>query len=146
MKNKMPEITIPNCNHCGTQLVQRETKNARIIYACPNWRKDGTGCAGTIYDPNSEESRNRIYPRVVIRHNVPSKSEPGKLRTVSIHETGDMNCNCLAGEMGKLCRHKKDTGKWLKDLVRKLQEVNNIDFDNIKEEKKPKPKEKNRIL
>lgn len=138
---KKPEPTIPNCSNCGTQLKERITKNGRKIYACPNWKPDGTGCQGEIYDPKQEEERKRIYPRVVIRHNVASRSEKGKFRTVEVYEDGNMRCNCTAGDMQRFCYHQKKTGKWLKDLVRLIQEVNKVDFDQIEIEEKPKPKE-----
>jgi hypothetical protein len=127
----MFETIIPNCNNCGAQLKERKTKNNRTIWACPNWRQDGRGCLGTIYDPHQEEERKRIFPRVVIRHNVASRSEKGKFRTVEIFESGDMRCNCMAGDMSKFCYHQQRTGKWLKDLVRKVEKENKVDFDKL---------------
>jgi len=121
--------------------VEVTTKNGRKIYGCPNWRVDGKGCPGTIYDPNHEESRKRIYPRVAIRYNVASRSEPGKFWTVEIYEDGSMRDNCIAGDMQKFCWHQKKAGKWLKDLVRLMEKVNNIDFDKVELEKPKKNKD-----
>ena len=117
----MTETIIPNCNNCGSQLKERKTKNNRTIWACPNWKPDGTGCMGTIYDPHQEDERKRIFPRVVIRYNVASRSEKGKFRTVEVYESGDIRCNCMANSMGRDCRHMKETIDYFSVLFDKIK-------------------------
>jgi hypothetical protein len=134
------QIDVPNCSNCGARLVEKRTKNNRRIFACPNWNFAGTGCLGTIYDPHQEEERKRIFPRVVIRHNVASRSEKGKFRTVEVYENGDMRCNCFAGDMSKFCHHQKETGKWLKELLKKIEVENKVDFNTIELKEKKKCK------
>ena len=115
----MPELIIPNCSHCGSKLVKRRTRNNREIYACPNWRFDGiNSCQGDIYDPNREAEHKSRYPRVVIRWNVPSRSEPGKYRTVEIYEDGSMRCNCPAWK--EYCYHQQVAVRELEDLLAKI--------------------------
>ena len=120
----MTEIKVPKCGNCGSDLVERETKNKRKIYACPNWRPDGKGCKGDIYDPNRQAEHDRKYPRVLIRWNVPSRSEPGKNRTVEIYEDGSMRCNCWAGEVGKFCFHQQTVLKELENLLARIRKEN----------------------
>jgi hypothetical protein len=84
-----------------------------------------------IYDPHQEDERKKIFPRVVIRWNVASRSEKGKFRTVEVYENGDMRCNCFAGDLNKFCYHQQRTGKWLKELIRKIEAENKVDFDKL---------------
>lgn len=116
----MPEKIIPQCSTCGATLIERTTNNGRTIYACPNWQPNGKGCPGMIYDPNREEDHKKIYPRVVIRWNVPSRSEKGKNRTVEIYESGDIRCNCIANSMGRECRHINETITYFSNLIKKI--------------------------
>lgn len=123
-REKMTDIKIPNCDHCGKELAEKITKNGRNVWACPRWEPGGRGCQGTIYDPERPEQHKRIYPKVMIRWNIPSKSEPGKVRTVEIYESGDTRCNCFAGGTQKFCRHQQATLMHLIKLVELIQEQN----------------------
>ena len=120
----MPEIIIPKCEYCKSELVEVITKNGRKIMACPNWKPNGMGCQGTIYDPERNQNHKKIFPRVLIRWNVPSRSEPGKNRTVEIYENGNMRCNCVAGQMTKFCHHQQVVVKELESLLEKIKKEN----------------------
>ncbi len=59
-------------------------------------------------------------PKLIWRLRVPSKSHPGTYHIVEIYDSGDMRCDCVAAEMGKVCRHMQDTLFYLKQLTAKL--------------------------
>ena len=122
-----------DCDHCHKQLEPTTTKNGRQIYACPRWKPEGKGCAGTIYDPNREERQKKIYPRVMLRWNIKSRSKPDTMRTQEVYETGDTRCNCEAGEMQKFCHHQQVMLMQLIALVEKIKKQNK--FHNWKERK-----------
>lgn len=119
-------MEVPNCDYCGTRLAEITTKNGRKIFACPNWKPNGKGCQGTIYDPERKKIHKKIFPRVLIRWNVPSRSEPGKNRTVEIYEDGSTRCNCMAGQMTKFCHHQQVALRELEGLVAKIKKENKI--------------------
>lgn len=53
---------------------------------------------------------------------VPSKSEPGKLHIVEIYTDGELRCDCVANQMGKVCSHMKKTSIFLDGLLKKIKE------------------------
>ena len=121
----------PKCDHCKSELVARRTKNGREILACPKWKADGSGCQGTIYDPAREQIHKNKYPRVVIRWNVPSRSEPGKLRTVEIYEDGNIRDNCPAGDMMRFCHHQQVVIQESERLLIKIKKENHLPSKEI---------------
>jgi len=45
----------PKCDHCGTIMVEKTKKETgTIYYACPKWKKDGSGCPGGIKFPEKK--------------------------------------------------------------------------------------------
>ena len=60
-------------------------------------------------------------PILIWRFRVPSKSHPGTLHIVEIYESGDMRCDCIANQMGNVCRHIKGTMDFLEKLIVKLR-------------------------
>lgn len=71
-------------------------------------------------------------PKLILKMGVPSRREPERIHTVELYEDGNMRCSCMAGEMRKFCHHQKTEGKYLKDLVRKIEKVHNVNLDEIK--------------
>ena len=112
----MPEITIPNCPSCGSQLVKVKDKQ---YYGCSNWLPGNKGCEGTIWWP--EGLRKQSYPNVVFSIKIESKSNPGHFHQVKIYETGDIDCPCMASGMGKFCRHKKEAITIAENLLEKIK-------------------------
>ncbi|MHA1305322.1 MAG: hypothetical protein ACTSPI_16610 [Candidatus Heimdallarchaeaceae archaeon] len=49
-------IVVPECPHCGGQLVQRINKaKGTKFWACPNWKPNGAGCKGFTWSPASKK-------------------------------------------------------------------------------------------
>jgi len=75
-----------------------------------------------------EESRKRNYPEVVFSYKVPSKSMPGVMRQVKVYESGDVECSCWAGRIGKWCRHRTIM---LEDIEKLLTQIKNQNKTNV---------------
>lgn len=121
----MPEIIIPNCPRCGSQLVKVKDKD---YYGCPNWLPGNKGCEGAIWWPEGE--RKKTYPNVIFSIKIESKSNPGYFHQVKIYETGDISCPCMAGGMSKFCRHKQEAIKKAEELLEKIKKENNYGGEN----------------
>jgi hypothetical protein len=72
-----------------------------------------------------EELRKKAWPVVAFSYKVPSKSMPGVMRQVKCYESGDVECSCWAGGVGKWCRHKKEMIKDIGNLLDKIKKENN---------------------
>lgn len=57
---------------------------------------------------------------------VPSRSKPGTFHRVDVYDSGDMDCDCIAGQMNKFCHHKNVILATLKELVKKIIEINKL--------------------
>ena len=117
----MPEIEIPNCEHCKTPLQKHPQKD---YYVCPKWLPNNKGCPGMIWWP--EGSRKTNWPVVAFSYKVPSKSIPGVMRQVKVYESGDVECSCWAGGVGKWCRHKLIMVADIQDLLNKIKRENKL--------------------
>ena len=121
----MPEIQIPKCPRCGTTLVKVKDKE---YYGCPNWLPGNKGCEGTIWWPDGYRKNN--YPLKAFSYRVESKSNPGHFHTVTIYQSGDMDCPCAASQMQKFCRHKLIVINEVKKLIEKIKKENNLCISN----------------
>jgi len=45
-------------------------------------------------------------PKIVRSISIPSKSVKGRSYIVEIYSSGDMDCQCVAHQMGKVCSHE----------------------------------------
>jgi len=66
-------------------------------------------------DPNN--------PKLIWRLKVPSKSHPGTFHIVEVYDSGDMRCDCIANQMGKVCSHMKKTITYIKVLLYKMEKL-----------------------
>ena len=55
----------PICLKCNTPLIRKEGKRG-VYFACPNWKKDGTGCEGEIVFPPKETLKSGGFQKEVI--------------------------------------------------------------------------------
>lgn len=111
------EIKIPNCKNCGAKLVKHPHKD---YYVCPNWKPNNAGCEGDIWWPNKKKN----YPNVVFSVKMESKSNPGHYYQVKFYEGGDIHCGCVASEMGKFCRHKREAIELVEGIIAKIKKEN----------------------
>jgi len=116
MAEEIKTITPPNCINCGTPLVKHKEKD---YYVCPTWKPNGAGCKGDIWYPDGTRQKN--YPNIAISYKVESRSNPGHFYQVKIYESGDITCECMAGEMQKFCYHKQTALKGIERLIDSLK-------------------------
>jgi len=85
-------------------------------------------------------------PKLIWRLRVPSKSAPGTFHVVEICDSGDMRCDCMANEFGKVCSHMVKALIYLQVLVDKMEKLygeriqkksDDIVQDKGSEEKRP---------
>jgi hypothetical protein len=62
--------------------------------------------------------------KLILKLRVPSKSTPGIFHIVEIYESGEMRCDCIAGERKKFCRHKQIILKRLETLIKDIKKQN----------------------
>ena len=84
-------------------------------------------------------------PKLIWRLQVPSKSKPGTFHIVEVYDSGDMRCDCMANEFGKVCDHMKKTLTYIKTLAVKMEnKYGERTKDNNQNTKKGKPVSPNR--
>lgn len=125
----MPEIAIPKCPRCGSQLVKIKDKP---YYGCPAWLPDQKGCEGTIYYP--EKYQERQYPLKLFSCKVPSRSNPGHHHIVVVYESGDIYCPCVASQMAKFCHHKQVVVRKVSEILEKIKKETRL---NVRQDASP---------
>jgi hypothetical protein len=123
-------MEIPKCSKCGATM--KQVRND--LWGCPNWKPNNAGCEGSVW----KEGKAKVYSsKAVFTTIVESKSNPGKFYKVDVMGSGDVQCHqvtkkgiknegCVASEMKKFCRHKKEAAVRLKNLLVKIKEKNNL--------------------
>lgn len=72
---------------------------------------------------------------LIWKFRVASKSKPGTFHTVDVYNTGEMKCDCIAGSMGKPCRHKDTAKNCVLSLAKNIVNLGRIKETGMQQDK-----------